>query len=295
MNGTIPKRIIQVDTRRNLPTVLRGAMSSVRLNNADFEYVFFDGPGIDSFIDSFFPEYRKVFQAFPLPVQRYDFFRYLAVYKLGGFYLDTDMVLASSLEELLGCACVFPFERLTWSDYLRDACGMDWEVGNWAFGASADHPFIRAVVQNCIRAQTDRRWAELPMNGLPALLREELCAIYTTGPGLVSRTLAEYPDAARDVTVLFPPDVTDKQNCWNQFGTYGAHLGGGAWRARRGAWRTRLLNFLGRRNERRAIKLAQKLGATRSLDIRQHRAIGPPCSLPSLFGYGRQAGGRRGT
>ena len=42
----------------------------------------------------------------------------------------------------------------------------------------------------------------------------------TTGPGLVSRTLAEYPAAGEQVKVLFPEDIFDR-NSWHCFGAYG--------------------------------------------------------------------------
>jgi inositol phosphorylceramide mannosyltransferase catalytic subunit len=265
MMERIPKRIIQTDKSHNLPIILKAATKSVRLNNPDFDYVFFDDRQVEDFIDTHFPEYRQVFDLFSFPIQKYDFFRYLAVYRLGGFYLDTDMLLTSSLTDLLEFSCVFPFERLTWSDYLRDSYGMDWEIGNYAFGAAAGHPFLWAIIQNILRAQKDQKWAEQMTSSLPHALRKELFVIYTTGPGLITRTLAEYPDAADQVEVLFPENVCDKKQCWNLFGNYGAHLGGGSWRAQNGEWRRRWANFLSRRNEERAIKQAQKNGATRSV------------------------------
>jgi hypothetical protein len=51
----------------------------------------------------------------------------------------------------------------------------------------------------------------------------------TTGPALLTRTLLEERNAARDVTVLFPADVCDEDN-WHQFGKYGVHAMEGSWR-----------------------------------------------------------------
>ncbi len=253
----IPKRIIQTDKSPDLPPLLRACVSSMKLHNPGFEYVFFDDRQVEEFVDSQFPEYRQVFNSFSLPIQRYDFFRYLAVYRLGGFYFDTDMLLASSLTELLELDCVFPFERLTWSDYLRDEYGMHWEVGNYAFGASAGHPFLLAVIKNCVRAQQDGEWRKLSTSSLPRLLQSELAVIYSTGPGLVSRTLGAYEGTTQPVDVLFQDDICDKRRCWNLFGKYGVHLGGGSWRAKHGPLKRRLLNFLGNRNEARSMKLAR--------------------------------------
>ena len=193
--------------RCELPLRARCAVTNVRLLNSDFEYMFFDDRQVEEFIDKEFPEYRSVFDAFPVRIQRYDFFRYLAIYRYGGFYLDMDVFLALSLSELLDSGCVFPFEALTTTRFLREEYGMDWEIGNYAFGATAEHPFIRAVIENCIKAQKDMKWNQLMMRSIPRMFHENFFVLNTTGPLLVSRTLAEYPDAAKQVKVLFPDNV----------------------------------------------------------------------------------------
>ena len=173
------------------------------------------------------------FDSFPLRIQRYDFFRYLAVYRLGGFYFDTDVFLASGIEDLRGTGCVFPFEHLSLQNFLFEEYGMDWEIGNYGFGAVAGHPFLDAIIKNCVRAQRDPVWVRAMMKSIPRLLHEEYYVLDTTGPGLVSRTLAEYPSAREQVEVLFPPDVCDRDS-WYCFGSYGVHLQMGRWRRRKG-------------------------------------------------------------
>src|SRR5882757_7487404 len=112
MTEKIPKRIIQTDRSAALPLLAKAATTNLRLLNPDFEYLFFDDAQVEEFIDAEFPEYRSVVDSFSVRIQRYDLFRYLAVYRLGGFYFDTDVLLASTLEDLLGFGCVFPFEHL---------------------------------------------------------------------------------------------------------------------------------------------------------------------------------------
>src|SRR5262247_3430126 len=140
MISRIPKRIIQTNKSLDLSLLEKAAVANVRLLNPDFEYLFFDDRQVEEFIDAEFPQYRPVFDSFPVRIQRYDFFRYLAVYRFGGFYFDTDVLLTSSLEDLLGFSCVFPFEEMTLHRFLRKKYGMDWEIGNYGFGAAAGHP-----------------------------------------------------------------------------------------------------------------------------------------------------------
>src|SRR5215469_16288870 len=65
MTDKIPKRIIQTDKSRNLPVLQKAAVTGIRLNNPDFEYVFFDDLQVDTFIDRHCPEYRDVLNSFP--------------------------------------------------------------------------------------------------------------------------------------------------------------------------------------------------------------------------------------
>lgn len=267
MGTVIPRRIIQTGKSRDLPLLERAAVANIKLLNPDFEYLFFDDREVEEFIEKEFPEYRSVFHSFPVPIQRYDFFRYLAIYRFGGFYLDMDVFLASSLSELLDCGCVFPFEALTLNACLREEHNMDWELGNYAFGAAAGHPFLRAVIDNCVRAQTDLDWTRAMARSVPGIFREEYYVLYTTGPWLLSRTLAEFPEAGKLVKVLFPEDVCDSRY-WNQFGQFGVHLMGGSWRKRKRYLRRRLQGYWELLLLKRVLKESRKLGKYRSLQFK---------------------------
>ena len=263
MHDTIPKRIIQTGKDSMQPLLDRAIVMNLRLLNPEYDYLFFDDRGVESFFDKEFPQYRTVFDSFRFPIQRYDFFRYLAVYRYGGFYFDLDVLLASDLDKLLTNGCVFPFEGLTFSRHLRKKYNMDWEIGNYAFGAAPGHPFLKAVIDNCIRAQVDPEWVKPMMSGSPCLLRNEYFVLNTTGPGLVTRTLAESPNFAKTVTVLFPDDVCDSRN-WNCFGDVGVHQMNGSWRVKSNFLHRRLANYLESWRLKGLLKESLRQGPTRS-------------------------------
>ena len=271
---SIPRRIIQTGKTRELKIAAKAAATNLKLLHSDWEYVFFDDKDVKLFIAEEFPQYEAVFYAFRQAIQRIDFFRYLAVFRLGGFYFDLDVLLSESIEPLTQYDCVFPFEELTLSRYLRRHHGMDWEIGNYGFGAEAGHPFIGAVIQNCIRAQLDPNWLQPMMEGIPQLFRAQFQVLNTTGPGLVSRTLAENPDLARDVNVLFPEDVCDART-WHQFGKLGVHAQEGSWRSEGGYLGRRLANLWELWARRRLLHESLALGRSRSLrptrDVGGHR------------------------
>jgi hypothetical protein len=263
MPTRIPERLIQTARTRHLSLKQRAMSTNLRLLNPGYEWAFFDDADVERFVDREFPKYRKVFDDFRFPIQRYDFFRYLAAYRLGGFYFDLDVILARPLSDLLSFSCVYPFEGLTHSRLLRGK-GMDWEIGNYAFGSSPGHPFLEAVIENCIKGQRDQRWVSQMMRGAPLFSRAAYYVLYTTGPGVLSRTLVENPALAQDVTVLFPDDVCDTHT-WNVFGEYGVHMMEGTWRPEVSAVRRRLAQRIEDWATQRLIKQSRQLGKKRSL------------------------------
>ena len=266
MSSHIPRRIIQTGKTSELSLLAQAAAASARLLNPDFEYVYFTDQQVEAFIDEHFPQHRRVFEGFRVSIQKYDFFRYLAIYHLGGFYLDLDVLLAKPLTELLKLSCVFPFEQLSISAFLRQEYRMDWEVGNYAFGAVPRHPFLLALIDNCIKAQSDPRWFRDMMRKVPRLFRDDLFVLSTTGPQLVSRTLAEFPNAEEHIKVLFPRDVCD-QRSWFCFGSFGVHLMEGGWRTQRGLLRRRMMKDWQALMMKKTIKARRQLPEPRALQF----------------------------
>lgn len=264
MEPKIPARLIQTGRNCDLPIRARAAVTGLKVLNPDFEYCFFDNAQVAAFVKNEFPEYLDIFENFRIPIQKYDFFRYLAVFKYGGFYFDTDVFFARGLGDLLAHECVFPFEELTLSRYLRREHQIDWEIGNYGFGASAGHPFLAAVIENCVKAQREPNWIKPMMQPIPRCFRSEYYVLNTTGPGLVTRTLAENPQLANRVTILFPEDVCDEYT-WHQFGDFGIHAMEGSWRFKSGYLKRRLANLWEARTRLRLFTESRSLGKTRSL------------------------------
>jgi inositol phosphorylceramide mannosyltransferase catalytic subunit len=263
VQSQIPRRIIQIGKDHRFSLRDQAVMSNMKLLNPDFEYLYFDNAQKEEFVKQEFPQYRAVYDDFQFPIQRYDFFRYLAVYRYGGFYFDLDVLLASGLSALLEHSCVFSFEALTLSHFLRKNLEMDWQVGNYAFGAAPGNIFLEAIIENCIRGQRDPHWIEPMMRGSPPLLHDEFFVINSTGPGLVSRTLAENPEMGKGVTVLFPEDVADVRN-WNSFGNFGVHLADASWRPNKSYVRRKFSDFCWRWMQSRIVKQGRKLGKSRT-------------------------------
>jgi hypothetical protein len=161
---------------------------------------------------------------------------------------------------------VFPFEELSIHAYLRNQYGMDWEIGNYAFGAAERHPFLSAIIDNCVRSQNDPQWVQQMISPIPRIFRDDYLVLDTTGPGLVSRTLAQCADLRHRITVLFPENVCDSDT-WHRFGRYGIHLQAATWRNPRGVVRRRLARYWESRTRARLLKQSLALGARRSVNF----------------------------
>ena len=100
------------------------------------------------------------------------------------------------------------------------------------------------------------------MRGVPPLSGAEYYVLYTTGPGLVSRTLADNVALAQTVTVLFPDDVCDIES-WNRFVHFGVHLMEGTWRASSRHLRRRIAQVIEFWTVQRCIREGRGRGPTR--------------------------------
>jgi hypothetical protein len=257
----IPRRIIQLGRGEPLPTLQLASAAGIRALHPDWEYRFFDDASMLDFVRAEYPDFLATYAGFPRNIQRVDFFRYLVIHRLGGFYFDLDVFLARSLEPLLVAPAVFPCEGLTLSRHLR-RLGMDWEPGNYAFGAAAGHPFLAKVIENCVRAQRDPLWLRPMLADIPALFRSDFVVLNSTGPGLLARTYAENPHLVRDLQILCPGDVSERAN-WFLFGDYGFHLMEGSWRRNRNNLKERIERAWKTFRRKRQAGESRALGALR--------------------------------
>ena len=188
----------------------------MRSLNPDVKNLFFTDENINQFLLMFFPTYYETFQKFKYNIQRIDFFRYLAVYHYGGLYLDLDIDIYNSFDDLDRTKAIFPVET-------KDLESGNILVGNYAFYAPARHPFLLHII-NCIvnPIVTDSEIAAAQKgHGDP---KEHVYVYFTTGPELVTKAYHSYQ--GNDV-ILLEPEGEYKKDC---FGKYGRHMSFGTWK-----------------------------------------------------------------
>jgi mannosyltransferase OCH1-like enzyme len=201
-----------------------------------WEHLHFDDFTARDFVAERRPALLPLYDNFPRNIQRADFFRLLAVAELGGFYLDTDVLLFHPLDDLCGRSLVFPYEHgFTAEKHLqrhRVAAASPEELhqlGNYAFAATAGHWFIEAVLEEIAARSTDFTARTHPVDVLWSTGPDCLNAVrnrHTAGLSSELHTLTGMPSAVELASCGWQPCG---QPHWYHVGHYGTHLMNGSW------------------------------------------------------------------
>jgi hypothetical protein len=235
VRAIIPRRIIQTWKSCDLPAHYRSYRRRLQALHPEYELLLFTDEEMAAFVAREYPEFRQTFDQLPKVVSKTDLFRLLAVHRLGGFYLDLDVLVVRSFEPLRAYECVFPFERQADPYFCAEFRELEC-LGQFAFSAAAGHPFPLACAQNIRRAVTEPHWARIPppevTRGFLGMFGDDrsLPIYYTTGPVLVTRTYAERTDLRSGVTVLYACEEGNRRYLNWCFGIYGVHTMDGGWR-----------------------------------------------------------------
>jgi len=228
-NNTIPKIIIQTWKTKLIPHKYKNDVKSCFMYNPDYEYKFFSDDDIDDFLEEFYPEWFETYNKLPVKIQKIDFFRYIAVYHFGGFYLDLDMTILKNFDDLLENECVFPIDQnincITYNGKrFKKLCIKDNSlktiVGQYAFGAKKNNEFIKLLIDNI---------HENINNIIKKYHKTKNIKNYiyrTTGPDYVTNVYINYMANIKNqnkIKILY-------YDIWQHFGNYAKHNFVGTWK-----------------------------------------------------------------
>jgi mannosyltransferase OCH1-like enzyme len=220
-NDVIPKIIIQTWKSNSIPNKYINLIESIKKNNPDYQYLFFTDNDIENFLKINYPQYYQTYLNLPIKIQKIDFFRYVAVYHYGGFYMDLDMRCLKSFDDLLKYDCIFPVDEFI-SDYMsrlpryKEICddGQYFLLGQYAFAASPKHPFIKNII-DVIHKNIHKYVKHVVYNNDDYVYK-------TTGPDFVTNVYIHYP-AKKDIFIL-------NNGKRQYFGDYAVHNYFGTWK-----------------------------------------------------------------
>ena len=217
-NKLPPLNVLQTWKTTELISQHHELVMKMRVLNPNVKNLFFTDQTIEQFVLMFYPTYFETFSNFKYPIQRIDFFRYLAIFHYGGLYLDLDMDIVKSFDDLDRTKAIFPIET-------KDPDTGNILVGNYAFYAPPFHPFVGHII-NCIMnpiITESEIVAAQKGHGDP---KEHVYVYFTTGPELVTKAYHSYQGEKNNV-ILLEPEGGYKANC---FGDYGNHKCFGTWK-----------------------------------------------------------------
>jgi mannosyltransferase OCH1-like enzyme len=128
-------------------------------DNPTFEYRYYSASHVEEFISARYggemlATYRSIDPAYG--PARADLFRYLLLYEEGGVYLDMksgpvaplDETIRDTDEFLLSSWCEGACGRTHWEEFVHTGFG---EYQQWWLACRPKHPFLRAVIDRCVR------------------------------------------------------------------------------------------------------------------------------------------------
>jgi mannosyltransferase OCH1-like enzyme len=137
-------------------------------------------------LNSDFQELIPLYRSFPFDVQRWDFVRYLILYRFGGLYADMDY------------ECIEPLDPLLWNS----SCCMGMEpaehairnkkpfiIGNALMASVPEHDFLDHIIK------------DISAVGLQDYKHKGTQVIETTGPFMLNRVYDTY-EKKDDITLL---------------------------------------------------------------------------------------------
>jgi hypothetical protein len=190
----IPKILFQTSGTSDLPEALARNVAELREMNPQWDYQFYDDRAVEGFIrreygSTILRDYLKIRPVYG--AARADLFRYLAIYRYGGVYLDIksrfqrpiDEVLQGDESYVLSQWSNGPGERYAGFGLKPEVAEIPGgEFQQWHVIAAPGHPFLHAVLQGLFSGIGQYRpW--LHGTGKAGVLR-------LTGPLHYTRTIA---------------------------------------------------------------------------------------------------------
>ncbi|WP_027183038.1 tetratricopeptide repeat protein [Desulfovibrio inopinatus] len=163
----IPRKIFQYWDKPHPPEDVLRFAKSWKIHNPDYDYQLFDERAARIFLKEHYPaNYFKVYLGLKPGAQKADFLRLALLYKYGGIYADIDDMCLKPLDDFIPSDT----KLMLWQEPMMS-------VGNNFIVAVPEHPVIEYALHRAVEAME----------------RGDHETIWlSTGPGLLSRSLAVY-------------------------------------------------------------------------------------------------------
>ena len=235
----IPNRlIVTYISKAALDPLMRHCVQRMEDLHPDWDIQFFSDGDCEDFVRDQGEGFLDLYRWYPRPVQKADFFRILAVWAMGGVYLDADVLLSRPLDPILKHQAVFPWEwemgkpefEVRFPKATRKG-EKPLAVGQFAFAAEAKHPFLTDIIGEMVQRT----------GNFDAGQCTDLDVLHTTGPDVTTTCYYRNRQAWKEnVTMLLGAADTKAgeapvfgKDRWQRLGHYGRHLLNSGWHTER--------------------------------------------------------------
>lgn len=208
INNNNSINIIQHHPTKNLPKKYQKLSNKVKELNPNFNYLLFDDKEIINIIHNNFYEYLPTTNNLIHTESKYNFYKLLLVYHLGGIYLSFDIELYQSFSDLNFDKVIFPLQFTNIENLVLQPQGYQILLGNYFFYAPKKHPFIKKIIDNIV-ANPHNIYTNFNL---------ERYIFYTTGPVIITQTYIDYKNK-NEIELL---SITPFKNSY--IGKYGRFL-----------------------------------------------------------------------
>ena len=231
-NEIIPNNIIQICI---LPLKIDNFLhyiDTLKKYNKNYNYILFNEYNIDDFLKYNYSNYYNTYLKLPIKIQKLDFFRYIAIYHYGGFYMDLDIVCFKSFDKIRNNNCIFPIDtfiseknknNFRFKKYYESNNKI--LLGQYAFGAQRNNEFIKYLIEN-IHNNIDlinieyQKLIKLNKNHYKSL--KNIFVYKTTGPDFVTDCYISYKKK-ENIKIL-------NSKYSQTFGDFASHKMMGSWK-----------------------------------------------------------------
>jgi len=208
----IPKIIHQTWKNEKIPDRWKEAVESCKEKNKDYKYILWTDKSMKEFVKKEFPEFYKTYTEYPHNIQRCDSFRFLVLYKYGGFYMDMDVICKKSLNT---------FRKY---DLVLVKSGNYDTLTNSFMGSTRENKFMEYCMNKLIQHKDSY-----------SLLGKHLHIMHTTGPFFINDRAKEFMLSKKkdNYYLLSKEEYTGDCNVCNidtcKGGVYFGHVKGNSW------------------------------------------------------------------
>ena len=153
-------------------------------------YRFWNKETTEQLLETDFSDFLNLYYSFPFDVQRWDFIRYLILYRFGGLYVDFDYECLEPLDPLLENSTCYMGMEPAINAYRFNK---PFIVGNALMAAVPGHSYFKHIIKDISAGE----WQNIKSQSLQV--------VESTGPFMTTRVYNTYPK--KDEITLLPAEL----------------------------------------------------------------------------------------